>query len=243
MATATLVVAGSVSVLTGLAFALVGRAVALRSATGGRTLARGAHATWWLALGCYLVVHGGLTLAAGLDALDDGFYLATRAVLIPLLCAATWGITFYLVYLYTGRTRAATPLAVLYSAVAAAFFYATFAGRPAIVRGEWTLGLDDAAPLYTVVYALVGLPPILASAAYLLLLRRAHTVEQRYRILLVAGSIFAYVASGLAARYAHHDALIFVTLVVFGLGAALASLAAYYPPRRIRERLRAAASA
>lgn len=232
---ATLLAAGAISIAMGVAFGLVAREVGRRGAGGSHAIARRAHVTWWAALGSYLVLQGALTMLAGANALDERSYAASRVIAIPLLCASVWGISTYLVYLYTGRERAGRVLGWAYAAVGALFAYVTFAGgMPRILIHEWTIGLDDTAPGYRIVYLLVGLPPIVASIAYLALLRRTSDPVQRYRIKLVGGSILAYVASGLAARLAENDVLIFVTLVLLGGGAAVASVAAQFPPRAAR---------
>ena len=234
----TLATAGGVSIATGLAFGVVARAVSRRAVAPENLIARRAHAAWWLALGAYLVLQGALTLVAAADALTLGTYLASRVIAIPLLCAATWGITFYLVHLYTGSARLAVPLGLMYAGVAALFFWATFGGAGQELRVEpWLVGLDDDAPAYRAIYVLVGLPPILASLAFLTLLPRLDTREQRYRVVLLAGSILAYVGSGLAARLAADDAIVFATLVPLGLAAGVASVAAYHPPAFVRRAL------
>jgi hypothetical protein len=234
----TLAVAGGVSVLTAVAFAVVGRAVLARDASDHARLARAAHATWWLALAVYLALQGGLTIAAAFGRLTSEAYFASRVVAIPLLCAGAGGITAYLLFLYAGRRGLMWSALLGYAGVAALFYYVTFSQPTGLRIGDWLVGVDDSAPLYRLVYALVGLPPIAASIAYLALLRKVETREQRYRVVLVAGSILLYVGSGLAARLRASDEVIFVTLVLFGLGAAIASLAAYYPPPSVRARLR-----
>ncbi|GEM_PF-5540458 len=237
VSSATLLLAGALSVVTGVGFAIVARAVSQRLASDAARLARRAHTAWWLCLGAYLVLQGSLTMAAGVGALDLGTYLGSRIVAIPLLCASVWGLTFYLLYLYTGRTSAAIPLALLYLVAAATFAYATFSGPQTLRVKTWLVEVDDSAPLYRLVYAVVGLPPILASLGYFGLLRRVQDPEKRYRIALLGGSILAYLGGGLAARLFANDVVIFLTLVVLGLGAAVASLAAYYPPAFVRRRL------
>jgi len=238
MAVLTLVAAGAISVAAGLSFLFVARAVSHRDASGDRLFARRAHTLWWGGLGAYLLSQGTFTLLAAFDALDPRLYIGSRVLIIPVLCAATWGITFYLTYLYKGSARAVWPLAALYALVAALFYYATYGGAPQSMTVEaWLVTLDDDSTLYRLVYALVGLPPIVASFAYLGLLRRVKDREQRYRIVLVSSAILLYVGSGLAARLAASDVVIFLTLVVFGLAAAGMSLAAYYPPVWVRARL------
>lgn len=237
MSASTLALAGGLSIVTGVSFAFVARAVSHRLATDARRLARRAHAAWWLCLGAYLVLQGALTILAGAGRVSLDTYLASRILAIPLLCGAVWGLTFYLAFLYTGRTGAALPLAVLYAVAAAAFYYATFSVPQTLSVRTWLIEVDDSGALYRIVYALVGLPPILASLAYFALLRRAREPEQRYRIALLGGSILAYLGGGLAARLFADDTVIFVTLVVFGLGAAAASLAAYHPPAFVQRAL------
>lgn len=237
MATASLLVAGVVSIGTGISFASVARAVARKEAAGPRRSARGAHATWWAALAAYLVIQGVLTVSAGLDRLSTEAYLASRVVAIPLLCASVWGLTSYLLFLYTGDGRAMTALAFLYAGVAALFYVATFGQQLEVQVHPWLVTIDDSGTLYRIVYLLVGVPPIAAALAYLGLLTKVRDQAQRYRIALVAGSILAYIGSGLAARLAAGDIAIFVSLVVLGAGAAIASLLAYYPPDPVRARL------
>lgn len=232
-----LLAAGVVSAVVGASFGFVARAVLRQPVAGEHRLAHRAHAAWWLALGAYLVLQGAMTAAAATTGLSLGVYLASRVVAIPLLCAGVWGITYFLVYLYTGWREANRPLAVFFALVAALFAWATFATPQELLVRQWIIEIDDSAPLFTLIYALVGLPPIVASLAYLALLRKVRGRAQRYRIVLSAGGILLYVGTGLAARLGTNDALIFATLVGCGVAAALASLAAYYPPAFVRARL------
>jgi len=230
-----LLVAGAVSVAVGASFAAVAAAV-LRRKHGGIPLT--AFAVWWAALAGYLVLQGSFTAAAGLGDLDPRAYRLSRIVTIPLLCAGVWGLTSFLLYVYTGKRRVFAVVGVLYALVAALFYYATFGqGTLGVTTQTWILSIDDSGALYRIVYGLVGVPPIAAAVAYLLLLRHVDEPMQRYRIILVAGSILAYVGSGLAARLLADDALIFVTLVLFGALAGAASVLAYFPPAWVRLRL------
>jgi len=227
VAAPTLLIAGAVSILTGGAFAYVARAVTRRPTSEENQPARRAHGAWWLGLGSYLVIQGALTVAAGLDALSVGAYYLSRIVTIPLLCAAVWGITSYLAFLYTGNRAVVAWIGFAYVVVAAVFYYATYSVEPALRIRSWVVELDDSGPLYRALYVVIGAPPILASIAYLSLLRRLKEPAQRRRVILVAGSILGYVGGGLAARLAASDVVIFVTLVGFGVAAAAMSLAAY----------------
>lgn len=228
--TLTLAAAGVVSCATGLAFAWVAFTVARRHVSPENRLGHRAHATWWAGLGAYLVLQGALTILAGFGALTRDLYAASRILAIPLLCASVWGISTYLIALYRGNTRAAMVLAVVYALISALFFWATFGQGELQLRTErWLVTLDDSSPAYRIVYLFVGLPPILASIAYLALLPRIQDPVQRRRVKLVGGAILAYVGAGLAARLAASDAVIFITLTFLGLGAAAATLLAHHP--------------
>lgn len=239
MVVQTLLLAGGMNAVTGIAFAFVARGIRRRRPPNDGHGAHAAWVAWWAALGAYLLIQGALTIAASFGALDPTFYLITRVAQVPLLCLSAWGLTYYLVYLYTGDARWGRRLGVGFALIAALFYYGTFAPpTPSLSNEAWILELEGVAerPAIRLVYALVGLPPIAASLAYLALVRRATSTEQRYRIVLTSGSIFAYLAGGLAAFLGTSDLLKFVALVVLGLVAAGASLAAHYPPRLVRAR-------
>lgn len=237
MASATLVLSGLTSVLTGAAFLVVVRALARRQVSRENRVGHVALRVWWGALGAYLVLQGVLTALAAFGALDVRTYLLSRLVSIPLLCASTWGITCHLAFVHTGRARVAPALGVLYAAVGALFFYATFSSPKPLVVEDWLVRFGDDDGLMRVVYALVGLPPILAAFGYLALLPHAKDASHRYRLALTAGAILAYVGGGLVARLSGSDLVVFLTLVPLGALAAGASLLAHYPPRRLRARL------
>lgn len=237
MPTTTLLVAGAVSIATGLAFAFVAMVITRRPTPADVRIGNLTLGLWWGLLGAYLCLQGALTIVASYDALTLEVYLATRALIIPLLCGAVASLVHHLSFLYTGNARLSGRLALIYVPIAALFAYATFAIPQTLEVSPWLIGLDDSHPLYRLTYALVGLPPILASFAYLALLRRVSDPLQRMRVWLVSLTIAAYVGSGLVARLTATDTVKFVTLVGFGLAAAGLVLVAYQPPRALRERL------
>lgn len=230
MPTGTLIVAGGMSIGVGLSFAAVARAIGRRLGDRETRLAQMSFMAWWGGLAVYLVLHGGLTVAAAFHSVSPQVYLATRLVNIPALCVAIWGITSFLLYLYVGARQVFAASAVFIGSVAILFFWATFTGSTEVQVRTWMVGVEDSGPAYRFVYLVLGLPPIAAALGYLGLLRRVTTRSQRYRIALVSGSILAYVGSGLAARLSAGDAAVFVTLVVVGSLAAAAALLAYHPP-------------
>lgn len=237
MVVGTLAAAGAVSAATGVAFLTVARAVWQRPPSPEHASAHRGHVAWWSGLGIYLVLQGALTAAAATGSLSLGVYLASRVLAIPLLCGSAWGISFYMAYLLTGRPDAGRWLALGYALVAAAFIFATYGTPQSLVVKRWIVSLDDRGALYRAVYVLVGLAPVVGSLAYLSLLRRITDPLRRYRIVLVGGSILAYVGSGLATRLVASDLVVFLSLVVLGLAAASASVLAHYPPASVRRAL------
>lgn len=238
MPSTTLTLAGFVSVVVGISFLLVAPRVLAARISAENRLARNAHAMWWALLGTYLLIHGLLTISAGRDIDVKQAYFFSRIITVPLLCAAVWGISAYLLHLYTGNRGWAVGLAVAYVGVAALFYFVTYGEGPREVQvSPWVVGYDDSTPAYRLVYLLVGLPPIAASIAYLALIGRAQTRLQRYRILLGGSSILLYVGMGLLARLAAPDIVIFLTLVPVGAVAALAALLTQYPPSPWLQRL------
>jgi hypothetical protein len=225
--TSTLLIAAAASAMTGLAFVVVGLRVRTLSVSDEYRGPQLAHALWWICLGAYLLLQAGLTAAAGFGALDAAVYLASRALAIPLLCIAVWGLCSYLAFLYTGSHRARVMLGILYAVVAIVFASATFVQRPQMRIDDWLVGYEDDSLLYQAVYVLVGLPPIIASIAYLTLLRRVREPDRQRRLLLTSVGILAYVGSGLSARLFGNDVAAFVTLVPLGILSAAAILAAH----------------
>src|SRR6185436_1572132 len=93
-----------------------------------------------------------------------------------------------------------------------------------VVAGDWQVDLSPTGPIglpWTLVLASIGIPVILCSIAFLVLAPRLPKREQRYRATLVGSSILVWVGSGLFAQVAGGAVAKFVTLVLFGLAAAV----------------------
>lgn len=237
MPVATLALAGTVSMMTGLAYAYVARVVAQRDTSRDTRAASLSLALWWGMLGAYLLVQGALTIVASFGALTSDAYFASRILAIPLLCGGVAALVHHLTYLYTGNRKLSNALALVYVPIALLFAYATWTAPHQLTVSSWIVELDDSSPAYKLTYLLVGLPPIVASIAYYALLRRIQDPVRRYRVRLVSLTIAAYIGSGLVARLGASDLFKFVTLVGFGLAAAIMVLLAYRPPRVVLARL------
>lgn len=243
MATPTLAFAGFMSLVACGAFFAVGRTLRRTlDASGEGAGAARAFVLWWICLGTYVGVEGALTLLTSVGAAPFEAWLAERYVTGPLLAVALWGLSYYVAYLYSGSTRLKLPLAALFAIAAIGYDWAIFDGRPYALRdAPWLVELAYAGGrdslLYRAVLTTYALPPLVASVLYLTLLPRVTNRHQRYRIILVSTSIILWIGSGLVIRLGTSDLLKFVNLTVFGLGAAIAILLAYHPPRFLRARL------
>jgi hypothetical protein len=238
MVVATLAIAGTLHLVAAGAFLHVARTVSRRLVSPAEGPASRAFVAWWLCLGIYMTIEGALTFAAAVGFAPLGLFLAARAATIPLLCAGVWGLTHHILYLYTGRGGLGRPLAAFFGLVAATFYVAGFMPMPRSLDVEgWGVALSNTGEgvVFKLVYLAVGLPPILASIAYLSLIPRLEGPEPRYRAMLVGGGILLWVASGLVAHLGASDLAKFVTLAVFGLGAAAAVVSAYHPPASVRQ--------
>lgn len=239
MGMTTLALAGVTQLIVGGAFALVGNRLRKRpvaEAARGPTLA---FAFWWLGLAVYLVLQGALDVAAVAGWAPLEAHLGIRLFSGPLLCAAVAGLAYHILFILTGRRALAWPVGVYYAVAAVAYDALILVGHPAgVLAADWQVDLVPAPattdPRWGAVLASIGLPVILCSIAFLVLARRVVSREQRMRANLVGSSMLLWVGSGLLAQLAGTNAEKFVTLVVFGLAAAILVFIAYYPPGPVR---------
>lgn len=239
----------ALSALLGLAVALlyayVGSRLAFRKVSARARAAHLMFILWWTGLAATSLLGAATIGLYLLDWLPIWLYASISQLSLLALMAALMGLLYYLVYLYTGSHRALPWLIAFYLA-----FYALLVGLVQWLGAPTSLGDDgwsviqDPAPELPgpVVWAFLLfllMPQLGAAGAYLLLLRRAETTTQRYRIVLVAGSIIIWFGSSILASAAQVGTELWWQLASRGLSivAALAILAAYVPPPFIKRRL------
>jgi len=236
MSSTTLLAAAGVNLVVAASFFLVGRAVSRQDAgkTHGALLAL---AIWWWALAAYLAIQAALFVDVVVRGPSLAPYLASRVLVNPMLCVAAGSLTYYMLYLFTGRHQFRLPVALLYTATLVLFVVATFTRMPTgLSVTDWMIRADTADGLLErIVYFLVGIPPIASSIALLVV---AHRLDppQRYRAVLVGIAILAYVGSGLAAFQGDNATVQFAALTGMGILASACVLLAYYPPAALRRR-------
>jgi hypothetical protein len=206
-------------------------------------LAWNSFTVWWYGLAATTLIGGLLSIfgAFGLTSLPL-FVTATYINILPA-CIALWGLLYYLIYLFTGSRRWLLPLAIFYIIYYILLVYYTTVRIPDSVEvGRWGTTLvyhtPPTGPFFLILAVLLFVPQIIGSIAYFTLYFRVTDVTQKYRILLVSGSLmiwflspYAAVAGGLS----QHDSWQIASRFI-GLAAPLTILMAYLPPLWLRQR-------
>jgi hypothetical protein len=240
----TLILSAVLSALTGVLYAYVGVRLGRRKVSPDARPAQWLFVLWWYALAVVtflssvdivLYLSGNLPIWA---------YQTVVQVAILLLMAGLGGLMYYLVYLYTGNNRFWALLLVYYI-----LFFIVFEallawyGTPRSISDDgWRLVSLPKPETQTAVSLAFGLlligPQMGAAVAYALLYRRAVDATQRYRIALVAGSIFIWFGSGMVATAGNIQTHLWwqVSSQVLAALAAIVILIAYLPPRPWRTR-------
>lgn len=212
------------------------------SSSEGR-LAWWSFTVWWYGLAVTTLIGGFQNLLGAIGLMNLPLFVTAAYINIFPACIALWGLLYYLIYLFTGNRRSFVPLAVFYLIYYVLLVYYTTASIPDSVEvGRWNTTLTYRAPLtgpfFVILAVLLLFPQIIGSIAYFTLYFRVTDVTQKYRILLVSGSLIVWLLSpyaALAGGLAQDDWWQFASRFI-GLAAALTILMAYLPPRWLKER-------
>lgn len=238
------VVTYSLSVLTGLLYAYVGLRLGRRHVEGEAGLAWGLFVHFWYGLGGLTLMAAAIPLLQEVGVDDAALYMTLLHALLIAIVYALWALLYYLVYLFTGNRSLLWPLAGFYALYYVFLVYV-------IVSGGYHYDAAERAFVYETepsdaVKASLGMVlvvPIIAGAiGYFRLYFAAREPTQRWRIGLVAGSIGIWFASSLIGYLPAGTDTISqqdwwrITRGLIGLAAAATVLAAYLPPRWVRDR-------
>jgi len=198
---------------------------------------------WWYALGVTTLIGGLQNFLGAINLENLPVFLTAAYVNILVICVALWGLLYYLIYLFTGSSRSFTTLIVFYASYYVMLVYYITAGMPHDVNiNRWSTSISysqpQTGPFFGLVIALLLLPQILGGIAYFTLYFRVTSATQKYRVLLVSVSIIVWFLSPLVAvigGLSQYDWWQLASRFI-GLAAALTILAAYLPPRWIKER-------
>lgn len=244
----TLLIAAALHLLVAGVYAYVGRQMGRRQASSDGRLAISLFATWWYGLAGITALTALQDAAAGLGVTDLAFYQTVSQLWLAGLCAALFGLLYYLAYLFTGRRSLLVPIALVYATLYFALTYTlAYRDASAVVVGEWRVGLSyerDAAPgIGAALVALLIGPHLVGSLAYLSLYFKLPDRTQRYRVGMVAMSLLGWFSATFIASLLHFTQRTYwpIVSVALGLAAAVMILMAYAPPRFVRERFGIAA--
>lgn len=211
-------------------------------ADGQRAVRR--FSVFWFGLALTTTISAVRLLLGYLGYLDVGTHVALSALAAVPTVALLWGLVSYLSYIYIGRRWALTAATVLHLAILAFVAYLLLSRVPVGVRAQpWSVVIDyetELPPaLVGVAIAAILLPTLGAAIAYGTLFFQTDDRDARYRIGMTSGAFIQWFGGiGLAAAVSlnTHAAWPLVSRLL-GLVATLMVLAAYRPPRWLRERL------
>jgi len=222
----------------------VGRLLGRREVRAGAARAHAAFRAWWFGVALSTAITAFIAVLGVLGAATVGAVTALTLVDFAIVCLALWGLLYYLVYLYSGRTGAWLWIAAAYVAYWLFLVWLILQADPVGVDvGAWSVQLEyrddlEGDPLAAIALALLVMPQIIGALAYLSLFFRLEDATARYRVMVVSisiliwfGSVYAGALGGLGA-----EAWWQILSRLVGLAAALAILAAYLPPPLIRNR-------
>jgi hypothetical protein len=206
-------------------------------------LAWGSFTVWWYGLAATTLIGGLLNLFGALGVTLLPLFVTATYINLLVICLALWGLLYYLIYLFTGRSHWLVPLAIFYILYYALLVYYITASVPEGVQVErWNTSLDYrfslTGPFFAFVIALLLLPQLIGGLAYFTLYFQVSETTQKYRVLLVSWSIIIWFLSplfALVAGLAEQDWWQLASRMI-GLAAALTILMAYQPPRWLQQR-------
>lgn len=235
----------ALTIAAALVYAYVGRLLLRRQLEGDAALANRLFGIWWIAL-AVLQIEALVPIVGGyLGIADLPLYEANTYVTLLTLTVAIWAIVYYFAFLLTGSRRWFLPITILYAFVYAYVTYlaaiptytsVVFSDQGARLAPQPQIAPGLVAPF---IVAILG-PPIVGALGYFRLFFRVEGATQRYRIGLVSVTILLWFASSLVGNALGSGTTSTPMWHIFtsalGLVAALVILAAYQPPRWIRER-------
>jgi hypothetical protein len=240
----TLFIATAFALIGGITYIYIGWWLGKRVVSSADSrLAWQAFTIWWFALAGTTLLGAFQNLLGALGHTELPLFVTAQYVNTLVACIALWGLVYYLIYLFTGNSRALVPLSIFYIIYYILLIYYYTASVPKNVEiGRWsaTLVYENSltGPFFVILAVLLLFPQILGSLAYFTLYFRVSDVTQKYRVLLVSWGIIFWFSSpliGLAGEIAEQDWWQFASRFI-NLGTALVILMAYMPPRWLKQR-------
>ena len=247
----TLLFGATLAFLSAAIYFYVGRVLSRRrQATSGAGMAWLMFVTWWYALALATLSGGILSLLGAFGIIGLPLYVTITILNGLTTCLALFGLMFYLLYLYTGKSSLIWPIGIFYFLFYGLVVYLVEVRDPVgVTVNRWNTSLQYQntveGPLFLLALSFLVFPQIIGSLAYFMLFFQVKAKTQKYRILLVSWSIIIWFLSSFLVSIsglAQQDWWQIASRLI-GLGAALAILFAYQPPSWIKRRFGVAAIA
>src|SRR5687767_279293 len=107
------------------AYELAVRGLQQRDVGAGR-----AFMAWWGGMSFYMGVTGIMAVAASFGWQPLEAFITARLIVIPVISLAAGGLTYYVAYLYTGKTGLKYVVAGYYALVGSVYLTATYLSNP-----------------------------------------------------------------------------------------------------------------
>ncbi len=246
MAVATLVTSGVLSLLSGLVYNRVGVKVGASDLAPDERRAVNMFKAWWHALAGITYISAVFLLVGAFGTISLPVFEVLLYFELGIICLALWGLTYYLVFLFTGKAAWFWPMGVFYVLLMVWLFYLIVQSDPnAVVVEKWQVTLEYAnedllGGSFTFIFlALFIGPTLLGAIGYFTLFFRTKEPKARYRIGMVSLSLIVWLGSGIVANILGINEQDWWRLSsrVISVAAALVILMAYQPPAWIRGRL------
>lgn len=243
-----LVVQAIVALLTGLVYAYVARLVGRRETSPQAARANFSFATFWGTFGALEFLVGLYQLPAAFGYRDLALTITLINLILVMIAVALCGLVYFLVYLYTGSSRAFWPIVGAYAILAVALLY--------LIAWMQPLGFDESLGPGQLKYAhqlagapaitlglLFTVPVVLAAVGYGTLYFRTQSPAAKLRIGIVALSFLGWFGWSTVStilelqRKNPNNLALLVTNSAISLVVPILIVIAYKPPAWLRKRI------
>lgn len=243
--------------LAGIVYFVVGRKVAMRDVSPDSAVALRMFQLWWFGLASLSLVAPAMAALRLLHADSLAAVVVVVNVLLLVIVAAIAGLVYYLAYIYTGRRVILWAILGLYACLyiwlqsllvlsAPAAWGSPGPGMdPVFLRADGQRAIQAGDPNWGLAGLALVLGPVCGAVAYFLVYFKVHDRPARYRILTVSIALTVWFGMGVVgnifgltqdAQGQSRPSWQLMSISI-SLLASLAILAAYDPPRWVRERL------
>lgn len=244
MVTWTLAASATFAVVSAAVYLRLANVLSGRDVTDDSKLASKSFVAWWVAFAATTLIGAIESAWAAFGTVPFAVALALFYAVLAAIVVGLWGLTFYFVYLYTGKRSAWFPVAAYWVGVFVLLLVWVVQSNPVgVAVARWDVSLDFAndttsGPLYLAVLISILAPVLIGATAYLRLMSKVEARTQRVRIAAVAGSFIVWFGASLIASLlgvSNEDWWQLVSRSL-GLGAAIVILAVHDPPDWLREK-------